>query len=158
MVDFDQGLQILTELFGRDYQFALATAGGNVPSIRFVDTYYEDACFYVVTYRTSQKAREILENPNVALRGRTMHGFQGTATCIGHPLEPQNAALREKLIEIFRPWYFEHNNEADADMCYLKVKPSKGFFHRDGTGYEIDFNNRTIREFPFPYESMFTAD
>lgn len=158
MVDFEQGLQILSKVFGRDYQFALATAADNVPSIRFVDTYYENGCFYIVTYRSTRKMREILTNPNVALHGRTMHNFQGKATCMGHPLEPQNAAIRERLIEVFRPWYFAHNNEADEQMCYLKVEPSNGFFHHDGTGYEIDFVNRTIREFPFPFESMCTAD
>ncbi|MGO2939536.1 MAG: hypothetical protein ACTIDA_03180 [Pseudolactococcus laudensis] len=49
----------MTELFGKDCEMALATAKGNVPTVRYVDTYYQDSSFYIVTDENSQKAKDI---------------------------------------------------------------------------------------------------
>ena len=51
MVDmYEKAMKVIKELFARDYQFAMATAHENSPSVRFVDTFYEDGSFFVVTY------------------------------------------------------------------------------------------------------------
>lgn len=47
MTIYEKSLNILTELFAKDYQFALATCDDNVPSVRFVDTFYDDGEFYI---------------------------------------------------------------------------------------------------------------
>ena len=67
----------------------------------------------------------------------------------GHPLQPENSEIRAKLIQVFAPWYFEHNNENDENMCYVKVEPDSGFFHKDGTGYKVDFAAKTAERAPF---------
>ena len=158
MNDFENAIRVMKELFGRDYQFTLSTCRDNIPSSRFVDTYFDGESFYVVTYRLSQKVTEIESNPNVSLCSIKMHAFSGLAYNIGHPLKAENAEVRSVLVKAFEPWYFEHNNEADENMCYLKINPTTGFFHRDGTGYRIDFAEKTVETFPFVFDIVLTGD
>lgn len=157
-MEYRQVLQLLEAQFGRDCQFALATADGGQPTVRFVDACYYDGGFYIVTNAASRKARQIQANPGVSLASRRMHTFSGKAFIVGHPLEPQNARVRERLIEAFRPWYFRHNDESSADMCYIRVDPEEGFFHRDGVGYRIDFLGKSVQEFPFVFDISFTEE
>ncbi len=158
MNDYEKGLGVMAALFGRDYQFALATTRDDVPSLRFVDTYCDGGSFYVVTHRKSRKAMEIALNPSVALCSRRMYAFSGKAYDIGHPLKPENQAIRIKLIEAFKPWYFRHNDEADEGMHYLRIDPETGFFHLNGTGYQMDFRNQTARTFPFAFDTVLTEE
>ena len=148
MNTYEKSLKVLEELFGRDDQFSLATVRGHSPSIRVVDTYYSERAFWIVTYALSNKVKEIEENPNVALC-KGFYNFTGKAYNAGHPLEKKNLFIREKLVEAFKPWYFAHNNEGDENMCYIKVELEKGFFHRDGRGYKVDFINQQAETFPF---------
>lgn len=70
----------------------------------------------------------------------------------GHPSKEENHAIREKLIKAFELWYFAHNNEKDEDMCYVKIELKHGFFYSDGTGYKVDFENKTAEKFPFTFD------
>lgn len=151
MNSYDRALTVLDELFARDYTFALATARDGAPNVRFVDTYWDGTGFVVVTNAKSQKAREIAANPEVALCNRN-YRFRGRARDIGHPLDAQNQALRARLIEVFAPWYFAHNDEADPDMRYLRVEPTEGFFYKDGVGYQVDFVQRRAESFAFDFD------
>lgn len=154
MPDFEKAINIMKEIFSRDYQFALSTANNNIPSSRFVDTYFDGESFYIVTYKLSQKVTEIADNPNVSLCSRKMHAFSGQAYNIGHPLKDENSEIREVLIKAFESWYFKHNNEADDNMCYIKINPTTGFFHKDGTGYKINFIEQTASTFPFAFDTV----
>lgn len=145
---FEKSMKVMKELFARDYQFALATTSKNIPSVRYVDTYFDNGSFYIVTYLKSKKVKEIEANKNVALCNK-LYSFTGVAYNLGHPLEPENSKIREKLINAFEPWYFKHNNENDENMCYVKVELTHGFFYKDGTGYSVDFINKKADEFPF---------
>ncbi len=158
MDNYQKAIQEMISLFGRDHQFCLATFSGDVPSQRFVDTYFDGGSFYVVTYALSQKVKELSANPNVSLCGRRMHSFSGRAYNIGHPLAPENAAIREKLVKVFGSWYFLHNNEQDVNMCYIRIDPLRGFFHRDGFGYSVDFVSRTADIAPFSLNTVFTEE
>lgn len=151
MSTYEKSLDVLVELFGKDYQFALATSKENVPSVRFIDTYYEDGAFYMVTYAKSQKVIEMCGNEKVALCNK-LYKFIGTAHLLGHPLKDENRNIRSKLIEVFSPWYFKHNNENDENMCYVKIELGSGFFYNDGTGYKVDFHTKTAEEFPFEFD------
>jgi general stress protein 26 len=150
MSEYEKSLQVLDELFGRDYQFALATSKENVPSVRFVDMFYSEGAFYVVTYGKSAKVIDIEQNEKISMCNK-LYRFYGVAHNIGHPLKEENLKIREKLIKVFEPWYFLHNNEEDENMCYVKITPDQGFFYKDGTGYRVDFNNQTVESFPFIY-------
>lgn len=148
MAEYKKGLSVLSELFGRDYTFVLATAKENIPSTRVIDTYYTDGVFWVVTYATSNKVQELERNPHVSLCNN-FHSFKGIVTNEGHPLKEENKAIREKLIQVFEKWYFAHNNEGDEHMCYVKIIPESGFFHKDGTAYRMDFLTQEVKSFPF---------
>lgn len=148
MNTYQKAVQAMKDLFAKDYQFALATSKDNVPSLRYVDTYYDEGDFYIVTYAKSQKVQEIENNCNISLC-RELYRFSGKAYNIGHPFRPENKDIREKLIQAFEPWYFAHNNEQDENMCYVKVELSDGFVYKDGTGYRVDFQSKKAEEFPF---------
>lgn len=148
MIMYDKSLEVLENLFTKDCTFMLATSTEDKPSLRVVDTYYENGVFWIVTYATSQKVKEIEKNPNIALCNN-FYKFRGKAYNTGHPLDKNNQEIREKLIKVFEPWYFAHNNENDENMCYVKVIPESGFFHKDGTGYEVDFLQKTAKDIPF---------
>lgn len=146
---------VMVDLFQKDYQFALATAKDNTPSVRYIDTYYQEGAFYVVTYALSQKVKEIMENGQVSLCHK-LYRFRGNAINIGHPLKEENLAIREKLVQAFQPWYFAHNNEKDENMCYVKIELEEGFVYKDGSGYKVNFKEREVEEFPFEVEVIET--
>lgn len=151
MTAFEESLKVLGELFKRDYQFALSTCQNNIPSVRFVDTYYDDNAFWIVTYAKSRKVVEINENKNVALCNKC-YSFDGKAYNVGHPLKEENKDIRSKLIKAFEPWYFKHNDEDDPNMCYVKIEIEHGFFYKDGMGYKVDFINKKAEKFPFEFD------
>lgn len=150
MKTYEKANQVMVDLFQKDYQFALATVKDNVPSVRYIDTYYDNEAFYVVTYLKSQKAQEILKNQHVALC-HNLYRFNGKAYYIGHPKKDENQEIREKLIKAFEPWYFAHNNEEDENMAYVKIELEDGFVYNNGIGYKVDFKNREAEEFPFDF-------
>lgn len=155
---FAKAIIIMSELFAKDYQFAIATADSNIPSVRFVDTYFDGKYFYFVSNEKSKKVSEIRTNPRISLTSRKSYSFCGIAHNIGHPSLPKNKELRETLISVFHKWYFEHNNEDDETVCYVRIQPKTGFFHKDGTGYEIDFENKTVKTFPFAFTINLTEE
>ena len=132
---------ILTERFGngRDNLIALATTDGDSPSVRAVDAYYEDGCFYTVTYALSGKMQQIANNPKVAICGDwfTAHGV---GESMGHTLLSENAELAGKLRAAFAAWYDNgHTNEADPNTIILRIRLTEGVLFSQGTRYEIDF-------------------
>lgn len=153
MESYEKSLKVLDELFQKDCIFAFATCKDTQPSLRILDTYYEDGAFYIVTYALSNKVKELMDNPNCALCYQN-YKFQGTAQNIGHPLEEKNKEIREKLIKVFEPWYFAHNNEQDKNMCYVKFVPKNGFFYKDGTGYIVDFTKKEASTIPFEFDNI----
>lgn len=150
-VSFSDSLKVLDSLFGKDCQFALATSTGNVPTVRFVDLYYMEKAFYLVTYAKSQKVLDLQSNPNFSI-SKNLYRFNGRAVMLGHPLEEKNSKIRARLTEVFSDWYFEHNNENDENMCYIKLCIDTGFFYLDGVGYKIDMYKENVDVFPFSGE------
>ncbi len=133
--------EIMIERFGHDTLIALATADGNVPSVRTVNSYYEDGAFYVITYALSGKMNQINRNSNVAICGDwfTAHGIGEN---LGHVLDEKNAEMMSKLRSAFASWYGNgHVNEADSNTCILRVRLTDGVLLSHGKRYEIDFAN-----------------
>lgn len=151
MSNLETAMAIMTELFSKDCVFALATSSENKPSVRMIDTYYKDGAFYAVTFANSMKVKELETSEKVALCNQA-YRFDGIACNIGHPLKSENSDIREKLIQVFEPWYFRHNNEKDETMCYIKVELQHGFFYKDGMGYKVNFTNNTVEIFPFTFD------
>ena len=130
---------IMDERFGHDNLIALATVDGASPAVRTVNAYYEDGCFYAVTYALSGKMQHIAKNPQVAICGDwfTARGFGEN---MGHILLPDNTALADQLRTAFAAWYSNgHTNEADPNTIILRMKLSEGVLFNHGTRYDIDF-------------------
>lgn len=130
---------IMNERFGHDTLIALATVDGDSPAVRTVNAYYEDGCFYTVTYALSGKMQHIAKNPKVAICGEwfTAHGVGESK---GHILLPENAAMADKLRAAFAAWYSNgHTNEADPNTIILRIRLTDGVLFHHGTRYEIDF-------------------
>ena len=66
----------MMERFGKDTVIALATIEKEVPYVRYVNAYYENGAFYIITYALSNKIKHIENNPAVAIAGEwfTAHG------------------------------------------------------------------------------------
>ncbi len=137
---FPEGARrIMDERFGCDSLIALATASGDQPSVRAVNSYYEDGCFYVITYALSNKMREIAKNPSVALCGDWFTA-QGAGENLGHVLLPEHADIMDKLRTVFAEWYGNgHVNEADKNTVLLRIRLTRGTLFSNGTRYDIDF-------------------
>ena len=130
---------IMDERFGHDNLIALATVDGDSPAVRTVNAYYENGCFYAVTYALSGKMQHIAKNPQVAICGDwfTARGFGEN---MGHILLPENADMADKLRKVFSEWYGNgHTNEADPNTIILRMKLTVGVLFNHGTRYDIDF-------------------
>ncbi|GHU81204.1 hypothetical protein FACS1894191_7890 [Clostridia bacterium] len=130
---------IMVERFGRDTLISLATADESHPSVRVVNSYYEDGAFYIVTYALSGKMDQIKANPFVAVCGEWFSAH-GAGENIGHPRDERNAAIAARLREVFAAWYSNgHTDESDPNTCILRVKLTDGILLSHGTRYDIDF-------------------
>ena len=123
--------------FGCDSLIALATVDGNCPSVRAVNAYYEDGCFFVVTHALSGKMKHIAANPVVGICGEWFTGH-GIAESLGHVLNEENAGMMSKLRAVFDEWYDNgHVDEADPDTILLRIRLTDGVLMAQGTRYEI---------------------
>ena len=68
--------KIMIERFGKDTVIALATVENEMPYVRYVNAYYENGAFYIITYALSNKMKHVEKNPTVAIAGEwfTAHG------------------------------------------------------------------------------------
>lgn len=135
----NEALQILTERFGRDSLMSLATCSGGVPHVRTVNAYYEDGCFYIITYALSNKMQQLRQNPHVALCGDwfTAHGMGESMGWFG---SEANRDLAQKLRRVFAEWIDNgHNNFADENTIILRIQLMDGVLFSHGTRYEVHF-------------------
>ena len=132
---------IMTERFGHDNVIALATIDDGVPCVRYVNAFYENKSFYVITYALSGKMCQIQKNPVVALAGDwfTAHG---KAESLGFFGRSENAAIAEKLRSAFASWIDNgHNNFSDENTCILRIRLTDGVLWSHGTCHDIDFSD-----------------
>ena len=128
---------ILRERFGKDSLMALATSENNIPHVRTIDAYYEDGCFYAITYALSGKMRQIEQNPTVALSGEwfTAHG---TGENLGWFGSAENRAIAQKLRTAFAAWIDNgHNNFEDQNTIILRIRLTDGVVFSNGTRYDL---------------------
>ena len=65
--------RIMTERFGKDTVIALATTENGIPHVRYVNAFYEDGAFYIITYALSGKMNQLekirpRQSPETGLR------------------------------------------------------------------------------------------
>ena len=130
---------IMNDRFQKDSLIAIATMDGNTPCVRAVNSYYEDGCFYIVTYALSDKMKQIAENPIVAVCGDWFTGH-GIGENLGWIRKESNAELAEKLHSAFAAWYGNgHNNDEDTNTVILRIRMTDGILLHHGTKFDIDF-------------------
>lgn len=131
--------QILEDRFGRDTVIALATAEAGRPYVRWVDAFYEDGAFYVVTHKASNKMRHIAQCPAVSVAGDWFTA-QGTGEDLGAFSSPANQAAAEKLAEVFAGWLGNGHTDPQAESTHiLRVNLETGVLFSQGVRYDIDF-------------------
>lgn len=129
--------KIMTERFGKDTVIALATVENEMPFVRYVNAYYEDGAFYMITYALSNKMNHIKNNPTVAIAGEwfTAHG---KGINLGHIGKTENAQIAEKLKKVFSAWINNgHNDLDDENTIILCVELTDGLLLSHGTKYEF---------------------
>ena len=135
----EKALEIMTERFDSDSLIAVATMEGDRPSVRMVNSYYENGAFYIITHALSGKMKQIASNPNVAICGDwfTAHGIGEN---IGHVCDERNAAIASKLRNVFSAWYTNgHTDENDPNTCILRIRLTDGVLLSHGVRNDIDF-------------------
>jgi Uncharacterized conserved protein len=129
--------KIMIERFGKDAVIALATTENGIPSVRYVDAFYENGAFYVITYALSNKMKHIKNNPIVAIAGKwfTAHG---KGINLGYFGKPENKAIAEKLKIAFAGWIDNgHVNFDDENTIILRIELTDGLLLSHGTRYEF---------------------
>lgn len=133
--------KLMDDRFGHDSVIALATMDADMPSVRYVNAFYEEGAFYVITYALSNKMNHIAQNPVAAIAGDwfTAHG---TGSNLGYVGKPENKDLIEKLKKAFSAWIDNgHTNFEDENTCILRVQLTDGVLFSHGTRYDIDFTD-----------------
>lgn len=129
--------KIMIERFGKDTVIALATVENGVPFVRYVNAFYEDGAFYIITYAQSNKIRQIERDPAVAIAGDwfTAHGKGINLGWFG---KAENRAISEKLKTAFSEWIGNgHNDFEDENTIILRVELTDGLLLSHGTRYEF---------------------
>ena len=131
--------RIMNDRFNKDSLIALATVDGNTPHVRAVNSYYEDGCFYTITYALSNKMKQIADDPTVAICGDWFTGH-GIGDNLGWIRDEKNNDIASKLRAAFAAWYDNgHTNEADVNTVILRIRMTDGVLLHHGTRFEIDF-------------------
>ena len=129
--------QIMMERFGKDTIIALATTENETPYVRYVNAYYENGAFYIITYALSNKMKHIKDNPVVAIAGEwfTAHG---KGVSLGYFGKKENCIIAEKLKNVFAEWIDNgHNNFDDENTVILCVELTDGLLLSHGARYEF---------------------
>ena len=108
-----------------------------MPYVRYVNAYYENDAFYIITYALSNKMKHIENNSNVAIAGDwfTAHG---KGINMGYFGKKENVVIADKLKKAFAQWIDNgHNNFDDENTVILCVELTDGLLYSHGTKYEF---------------------
>lgn len=133
----EEAKKIMVERFGKDTIIALATVENGVPFVRYVNAYYENGAFYIVTYARSNKMRHMESSSTVAIASEwfTAHG---KSINLGYFGKEENDWIAEKLKDIFSEWIDNgHNDFEDENTIILCVELTDGLLLSHGTRYEF---------------------
>lgn len=129
--------KIMLERFGKDTVIALATIENGIPYVRYVNAYYENGAFYIITYALSNKIKHIENNSTIAIAGEwfTAHG---KGINLGYFGKKENQIIAGKLKKAFAEWIDNgHNNFDDENTIILCVELTDGLLLSHGTRYEF---------------------
>lgn len=135
-----EALKVMNERFGKDTVIVLGTSNGAYPAIRYVNAYYENGAFYVITYALSNKMQQIEKNSNVSVCAEWFTA-RGKGENLGYFGKADNAEIAGKLKKEFAAWIDNgHNNFEDENTIILRIKLEDAVLFSYGTRYEINFS------------------
>lgn len=129
--------KIMIERFGHDNVIALATQEKGLPYVRYVNAYYEDGSFYVITYALSNKMKHIGSCPTVAIAGEwfTAHG---NGVNLGYFGRQENREIAQRLRIAFASWIDNgHNSFDDENTIILRIDLTDALLMSHGTAYTL---------------------
>lgn len=127
---------LMKERFGHDSVIALATLDDGRPSVRYVNAYYEDGAFYVITHARSAKMQQIARSPRVALAGDWFTGH-GMAESLGAFASAANGVLAQTLQRVFAGWINNgHSDLSSSDTIILRITLTDGVAYAHGARCE----------------------
>lgn len=129
--------KVMRERFGKDTVIALATVENEMPFVRYVNAYYENGAFYIITNALSDKMKHMKNNPTVAIAGEwfTAHG---KSIDLGYFGKEENYQIAEKLKHVFSAWIDNgHTDLDDEDTIILCIELTDGLLLSHGTRYEF---------------------
>ena len=139
---FTRAQDVMQENFGHIVEMCLASCVDNNIKVRDLNTYYDNGKFYVLGKTSNSLMHDIAINPRVGLC-HGPHNIYGMAKSLGHPLEPQNAALRKKLKKQFSLNYDEYVAEHNPEMCIVEIQVTTAETYTRYHRYEIDFTTQS---------------
>ena len=127
--------RLISDRFGKDTVIALATIEKGVPYVRYVNAYYEDGAFYIITHLLSNKMRQVKTNSTVAIAADwfTAHA---RAVNLGYFGKEENRMIANKLIHVFAQWIGNgHNDFDDENTIILRLELTDGLLLSHGIRY-----------------------
>lgn len=129
--------EIMKQRFGKDTVIALATIENEAPYVRYVNAYYENGAFYVITYALSNKMKQMAQNPAVSIAGDWFTA-QGRGVNLGYWGKEENREIAKSLTQAFAEWIDNgHNNFDDENTVILRIELTNGVLLSHGTRYEF---------------------
>ena len=133
----EEAEKIMIERFGKDTVIALATIENGIPYVRYVNAYYENGTFYLITYALSNKIKHIENNSTIAIAGEWFSAH-GKGINLGYFGKKENQMIAEKLKKAFAEWIDNgHNNIDDENTIILCIELTDGRLLSHGTRYEF---------------------
>lgn len=118
-------------------QYCAGNSRKGVPYVRYVNAYYENGAFYVITYALSNKIKHLENNPVIAIAGGwfTAHG---KGINLGYFGKEENHRIAKRLKEVFSEWIDNgHTDLEDENTVILCVELTDGLLLSHGTRYEF---------------------
>ena len=133
----EEAEKIMIERFGKDTVIALETIENGIPYVRYVNAYYENGAFYLITYALSNKIKHIENNSTIAIAGEWFSAH-GKGINLGYFGKKENQMIAEKLKKAFAEWIDNgHNNFDDENTIILCIELTDGRLLSHGTRYEF---------------------
>ena len=128
---------VMIDRFGKDTVIALATTKNEMPHVRYVNAYYENGAFYIITHALSNKMKHIKDNPVVAVAG-VWFTAHGKGVNLGYFGKKENCEIADKLKKVFAEWIDNgHTDSNDENTIILQVELTDGLLLSRGTRYEF---------------------
>ncbi len=134
----ESGERVMRERFGCDNVIALATSWDNRPYVRYVNAYYEDGSFYVITYAGSGKMRQLEGNNTAAIAGEWFTGHVRGEN-LGWFCSEENAEIAGKLRAVFEEWIDNgHNDFSEVNTVILRLELTDAVLWSHGDMYTLE--------------------